>query len=206
MVPRKREVSGLVVLKLGGSLLDLPELRQRLDDVLRRYNVAPCLLVVGGGAAADMVRGWDRLHELGDETAHRLALEAMSLNARFVSALLPQANFVADLRECENPWQSRRPAVIDPALFVPSLEATCRDPLPHTWEATSDSISAWIASQLDADRLVLLKSTDSPDGGLLSSKSHHVDAAFDVMCHRVGHVEWINLRATIPESSDVRIQ
>ena len=31
------------------------------------------------------------------------------------------------------------------------------DPLRHTWDITSDSIAAWIAGQLAAERLVLIK-------------------------------------------------
>jgi len=31
------------------------------------------------------------------------------------------------------------------------------DPLPHTWNVTSDSISAWVASMLGATQLVLVK-------------------------------------------------
>jgi aspartokinase-like uncharacterized kinase len=31
------------------------------------------------------------------------------------------------------------------------------DPLPHSWAVTSDSIAAWIAKELNARRLVLVK-------------------------------------------------
>ena len=31
------------------------------------------------------------------------------------------------------------------------------DPLPHSWEITSDSISAWVASRVGSERLVLVK-------------------------------------------------
>ena len=31
------------------------------------------------------------------------------------------------------------------------------DALPHTWEVTSDSIAAWVAGELGARRLVLVK-------------------------------------------------
>jgi hypothetical protein len=33
------------------------------------------------------------------------------------------------------------------------------DVLPHTWEATSDSIAAFVAGALDAARLILIKPT-----------------------------------------------
>jgi aspartokinase-like uncharacterized kinase len=31
------------------------------------------------------------------------------------------------------------------------------DPLPHSWDVTSDSIAAWVAGQVGASRLVLVK-------------------------------------------------
>jgi aspartokinase-like uncharacterized kinase len=31
------------------------------------------------------------------------------------------------------------------------------DPLPHSWEVTSDSIAAWLAGALGAHRVVLVK-------------------------------------------------
>ncbi|MBW3540464.1 MAG: hypothetical protein KY476_09345 [Planctomycetes bacterium] len=52
----------VVVYKLGGSLLTLPGFEQRLERLLasRPEDERP-LVVVGGGAAADVVREWDRL-------------------------------------------------------------------------------------------------------------------------------------------------
>jgi hypothetical protein len=36
------------------------------------------------------------------------------------------------------------------------------DPLPHTWDVTSDSIAAWVAGTIGADRLVVVKSPGAP--------------------------------------------
>ena len=47
------------------------------------------VLIAGGGPAADVVRVLDRIHGLGDETAHRLALHAMDLTAIILAELLP---------------------------------------------------------------------------------------------------------------------
>ena len=206
-VPREVSDPSLpVVLKLGGSLLGMPDLRPKLEGVLDRYCDTPRLLVVGGGAAADLVRDWDRRHELEDDISHDLALEAMSFNARFVSALLQDAALVTKLEDCEAAWRESRPAIVDAAAFVPSLEATAGEELPHTWDATSDSISAWLAGRLAADRLVLLKSVDAPPGGELGPDSGLVDPTFSRICHRVRRIEWINLRAAGAESCEVVVQ
>lgn len=56
------------------------------------------------------------------------------------------------------------PAQVDAALAagrMPVIAAfawlRASDPLPHEWTVTSDSIAAWLADQLGAARLVLLK-------------------------------------------------
>ncbi|MDC0274171.1 hypothetical protein OAK91_05515, partial [Planctomycetaceae bacterium] len=68
----------LVVYKLGGSLLDLPDLGQRLMRLWsRRPEEERRLLIVGGGKFADVVREWDARFGLGDEDAHELAVMSL---------------------------------------------------------------------------------------------------------------------------------
>ncbi len=35
-------------------------------------------------------------------------------------------------------------------------------PLPKAWDVTSDTLAAWLAGELKADRLILVKSVDPP--------------------------------------------
>ena len=42
-------------------------------------------------------------------------------------------------------------------MLAPYRWLRAADPLPHSWEVTSDSIAAWLAGQLHARRVVLLK-------------------------------------------------
>ena len=44
-------------------------------------------------------------------------------------------------------------------VFLPYISMRQRDPLPHSWDITSDSIAAWIAAELGIELLVL-KSVD----------------------------------------------
>ena len=50
-----------------------------------------------------------------------------------------------------------RPAVLAPYRWMRSA-----DVLPHSWDATSDSVAAFIAGALDAAHLVLVKPRDGP--------------------------------------------
>src|SRR5262245_19403362 len=84
-----------IVVKVGGSLYDLPDLGPRLQRWLDALHTRSILIVPGGGALADAVRDLDQIHGLGEETAHWLALRALTLNAYFLAALLPGAVVVA---------------------------------------------------------------------------------------------------------------
>src|SRR4051794_38943363 len=82
------------VIKVGGSLLEWPELPRRLAGFLndRRagdLSTSHCILIAGGGTIVNQIRTLDRIHGLGDERAHRLAIHALDLSARILASLLP---------------------------------------------------------------------------------------------------------------------
>jgi aspartokinase-like uncharacterized kinase len=187
------------VIKLGGSLLGWPGLRA----ALRRWrDVSPerCdLLVVGGGAAADWVREMDRAHGLGDSAAHRLAIEAMCLNTQFAAQLWPEA------RWCEDLSQLDRSAGLSLLMPWPALEdeqqRQFREPLPHAWDVTSDSIAAWVASAINADQLVLLKSALPPNAEMkMAIDAGYVDRHFEFAARDVPEIIAVNLRSEEFES------
>ena len=91
----------ILVVKVGGSLLNLPDLRARLGAFLATLPLASVVLLPGGGRAADVVRDLDHCHELGDERAHWLALAALGLNAHFLEAIIHDAKVAKDLAACE---------------------------------------------------------------------------------------------------------
>jgi aspartokinase-like uncharacterized kinase len=154
-----------VVVKVGGSLYDWPELASRLGDWLRPFVRAgiPVLLVPGGGPTADVVRGFDRDHRLGEEAAHWLALRALALNAHFLAALLPGAA-VARLEDCPRYWGDGVLPVLDAHTFAAEDEVRPGQ-LPHTWAVTSDSLAVRVADVAGARQLVLLKSVTLPAPG-----------------------------------------
>jgi aspartokinase-like uncharacterized kinase len=50
------------------------------------------------------------------------------------------------------------------AVLAPYRWMRAADVLPHTWDATSDSVAAFVAGALDAERLVLVKPVDGKLG------------------------------------------
>jgi 5-(aminomethyl)-3-furanmethanol phosphate kinase len=185
-----------VVYKIGGSLLTLPDLGARLDRLLMQRPSANVLLVAGGGAAADLVREWDRRFALGESRAHWLALRAVGLNEALLLDLLPAAVHVHRREEADVAWQTQKPAVACAfdILREEALRPTAS--LPYNWNVTSDSIAAWIAGDWSADELVLLKSTPFPPGCTMTQATERglTDPYFREIAGKLSKVGWIDLR------------
>jgi 5-(aminomethyl)-3-furanmethanol phosphate kinase len=190
----------LCVIKVGGSLLDWPDLPEHLSVFLRQQrtrSTSGCLvLIAGGGAPADLVRRLDRDHHLGDQTAHRLAIHAMDLTARILAAILSDAVAVDRIVEVFSAWSAGRFPVLIPSPILQDLERPGMAQLPRSWDTTSDSIAAWIARHLGATSLVLLKSASLPKGAdrLLAARVGRVDPNFLRFARDLPRVEYLNLR------------
>ena len=78
----------LRVVKLGGSLLDLPDLPGRVERWLGRQPPASNVIVVGGGPLVNAIRASDRIHKLDEVAAHWLCIRVMSVTAQRVAKLL----------------------------------------------------------------------------------------------------------------------
>jgi aspartokinase-like uncharacterized kinase len=150
----------LAIVKVGGSLYDLPDLGPRLQAWLRQAPCPDVLLVPGGGPTADVIRTFDRIHRLGEERAHWLALESLQLNAHFLTWLLPTAPVI------DHPDQATGGvAILNAFQFLSREKAACvKGRLPHCWAVSSDAIAARAAVVAGAERLILLKSVALPEG------------------------------------------
>jgi len=189
------EDAAIHVVKLGGSLLDLPELVARFT-AWREAELGPRgVLVVGGGNAADVVRGFDKAFRLDEEAAHWLAVRAMQLNAHCLAAVLPRCRLVTNPIGCEIAWRAGDLAVIDPLTWLEREHAE-GVPIPHRWTFTSDSIAAHVATRLNARQLTLLKSTlpKGDCGPECAAGLGVVDEDFPAVCGGVPHVQLVNLR------------
>jgi len=171
----------MIVAKVGGSLYDWPNLGAALTAWLA-IQPESVLIFPGGGEAADAVRAWDRVHSLGEEHAHWLAIRSLSLGAYFLQRLLPHMTTV----------EAPLPGILDPYPYF----CTQSGP-PHLWSVTTDSLAAWVAIQCAASKLALLKSTDIPVSSSWkeASGAGFVDGYFPTMLASSGlRVESVNLR------------
>ena len=118
------------MLKVGGSLLDWPELAGHLSRDLdgRKAEGGRPVVIVGGGRAADFVRDLDRAHGLGDVRAHRLALRSLDLSAHALAELLPGLDVVDELPALDEVQARGRVPVFAPA----PMARRGRRPVPTT--------------------------------------------------------------------------
>ena len=142
-----------VVVKVGGALLAHPA---HLDAVLAALDqvagASRLLIVPGGGPFAEAVRDVDRRFALTDDAAHWMAILAMDQYAHLLASRLNVAALAWNPADIAAALERRRLPVLAPSRWL--REA---DPLPHSWDVTSDSIAAWVAGAVGAARLVLVK-------------------------------------------------
>lgn len=163
--------AGLTVVKVGGAVCREPSTRQAALAAVGRLSVARrVLLVPGGGAFADEVRVAQGSQGFSDDSAHWLAILAMDRLARVITDELDGAQLVNLRSEVAPVLNAGKVPVLAPHAWMRAA-----DPLPHSWDITSDSIAAFIAGDLAADELILLKPVDGPVEAL-------VDRGFATAC------------------------
>lgn len=186
----------VTIIKCGGSLLNLPDLPHRLLALLDAESLTAALVLVGGGAAVDVVRDWDRQHAMAAEDAHELAICAMTLNARLlISAHERFCGVTSFDQAAELPHASVAVLIADVAIR--QLE-TQHAGLPRSWSVTSDAIAAWLATIHDTN-LLMLKSvglpTDSTSRSVAAlAEAGLVDSCFPEYAVAVPSIKWCNLR------------
>jgi aspartokinase-like uncharacterized kinase len=185
----------LAVVKVGGSLLDWPELPAGLRRVIDERSGSRLVLIVGGGRAADAVRGLDRAYRLGDEVSHALALRALDLTAHALAAIVPGLQPAESRGELATIWATGRVPVLAPRRVLDADEGS-RGALAHSWSVTSDAIAARVAALLGASSLLLLKSAPIPEGcdREAAARLGLIDPAFAGAARGVPRVEYLDLR------------
>lgn len=178
------------MIKVGGSLFDLPDLAVRLGRLLRQLRGRRKCLVAGGGASANVVRELQRVHELSDPASHRIALESMRVGESFLCEIIPAAVLTASAADIKAAWQDGSTCVVQASTFLTTAPASNISPLAQDWSVTSDSIAAWVGTVLAASELLLVKSTPPPATLVGTDR---VDDAFQIHSRSLD-LQWCNLR------------
>ena len=134
----------MIVVKLGGSLIDrAKELVREIIDHSDASGQA-ILIVPGGSVFADTVRKVNA----SNEASHWMAILAMEQYG-YLIADGSEARIVDNI-SIED---------IGTYILLPYALLKNKDELPHTWDVTSDTIAAWVANKLGA-RFIKLTDVD----------------------------------------------
>jgi aspartokinase-like uncharacterized kinase len=165
----------MLVIKLGGSLANYPQDLKGWLAALDEHGKGKVVIVPGGGIFAAAVREAQKILDFDDAAAHAMGLRAMEQYGLMLCGLqkgLIPARTEAEIR---NALQENQVPVWLPVQMLATQD------IEPSWDVTSDSLAAWLARRLGAERLVLVKSCALPKGETAMaelSRKGIVDAAF----------------------------
>jgi aspartokinase-like uncharacterized kinase len=140
------------VLKVGGSLSNKPFKLKKLCVKLGKLAEKKRLAIVpGGGKFADIIRFFDEKLNLPPLKTHEMAILAMDLYGLLLASLTPNSQPVKSLKEClKLSCKGVLPIILPYKICV-------KADFKPSWNVTSDTLAAYLASLLKAEKLILIK-------------------------------------------------
>ena len=176
-----------LVIKVGGSLLTSSGWQHAVESLIANESasVQSIIIIPGGGVVVDGLRQIDANTSISGQFMHQLALEAMGITAQLVATTL-------GLPLCEQ-HSDASIAVLDISKHW-AHEAI--NSLPHSWETTSDSLAATVATTKNSG-LLLVKSTPPKTNSLQRlASSGWVDQYFPTACAGLESIRWTSQQQT----------
>ncbi|WXG43756.1 MAG: hypothetical protein WED04_06910 [Promethearchaeati archaeon SRVP18_Atabeyarchaeia-1] len=145
------------VIKIGGNILvnHFDSIGPLFRIISEQGKYQRLIVTPGGGSLANEVRRMYVEFQLSESTAHHMAILAMDQNAYMISQFLKGSRVVFDPSDARRTTKGHQVAIIAPFRLMLN-----RDPLPHSWGVTSDSIAAYVARSMRAEKLILVKDVD----------------------------------------------
>ena len=185
------------VIRVGGSLLTWNSFVPSFRRWLKSQPPARSVLFAGGGPWIELNRQAAKRFDLTEEAAHWVCVRTLQTTADLVRQLFNAqlTSDFAELRQGDTRGENQL-IVFDVYDFLRQDEKRS-DSLPANWDVTSDSIAARLAHRLEADELVLLKSTSPPEPKDPQSlaDSGYVDRYFPIASKPLKTIRYVNLRA-----------
>ncbi len=133
------------VVKLGGSLF--PEDAIRFCKALIGKKA---LIICGGGELANKIREYDEEIKFSDTAAHKTAILCMDILGILLADKIEEAEAVYSLENAKKVLNEGKLPVLLPSKLLKYI-----DPLKHSWNVTSDSISVYISWLLKTKILIV---------------------------------------------------
>lgn len=108
-----------------------------------------CLFVIGGGEFANLIRKYDAEIGFSEDITHETAIDSMDILAKLLNDKLAFTEISSAVEEAIGISNSNKIPIMICSEILKENE-----PFEHSWNVTSDSIAAYIASLLDAKLLI----------------------------------------------------
>jgi aspartokinase-like uncharacterized kinase len=148
---------GPTIVKLGGSFAFSPHLRDWVAAVAGCAGGA--VIVPGGGPFADAVRTAQAQMGFDDRAAHRMGLLAMEQYGCAIKSLHEKLSLAETLDSIRCGLDNGQIPV-----WLSSRMVLSASDIPQSWAVTSDSLAAWLAGEIGAERLLLVKHVEPTRG------------------------------------------
>ena len=190
------------VVKLGGSLLTMPNLKQKFQKWCCENPHPLTLIIVGGGPVVEAVRQVHLANPLSEEFAHWVCMDLLQHTARIAHQVLGNVDLLETMADLQQSLSDSNVNSTTPIIAVVQV-AICfarENPnmgLPESWDVTSDSLAAAFCNMVAAEELVVMKSCDAPnDGSDLESRADFgfVDPFFPGLAEDIDQVRFVNLQ------------
>jgi len=153
-----------VIFKIGGKILeDFDNLNSTISQLRQLYKkklISNIILIPGGGSFANFIRNAYSELRFTEELAHWMGIISMNYNGLELIKKFPNLEATEDFNRLKNLKKSF-------CLFLPFQFLKDNDKLPHSWDATSDSITLFLAKELGLNECFLIKDVD----GILNKKN-----------------------------------
>jgi 5-(aminomethyl)-3-furanmethanol phosphate kinase len=142
----------MIIVKLGGSLSQSDALIKCLNNIEQNYQGGTVVIVPGGGAFADQVRLAQQCWLFNDQTAHSMAILAMQQMALLFNGIKGNFAIARSLNDIQKQLRQQKTVI-----WSPDIDELDNTEIQATWDITSDSLAAWLAKELSATELILVK-------------------------------------------------
>lgn len=143
------------VVKVGGSLATAESLPSWLD-MLSCYGSGKVVIVPGGGPFSELVHESQAYWKFDDSCAHYMALLAMTQFGLMLSGMQPS---LVPVKHKDDIGKVLAKAGVP--IWLPTEMVASDSSIKHSWDVTSDSLAAWLATRLGASHLLLVKSVEA---------------------------------------------
>lgn len=148
---------GRAIFKIGGSILENPESLKntisQLSRLVQERLIKQVIIIPGGGLYANFIRELDKKLGIGSTMAHWMAIYAMDYNGNIIGQQYPSIKLIENFEVLMKNED-------DICLFLPFKHLKLLDPLPHSWDITSDAISLYVTNELQLKQTFLIKDVD----------------------------------------------